>query len=77
MAVKKNSKTTTTNTVTTKTTVSWMSFGWVILLIGGLAHMLPEQMGPIVKLAVWGMSVQTVVGILSVILALYFLLGEE
>jgi hypothetical protein len=55
----------------------WTTLGWVLLLIGGLVHMLPVQMAPIASLALWGISLQTVVGILSVILALYFLLGED
>lgn len=51
--------------------------GWVLLLVGGLAHMLPAQMAPILNYAAWGISVQMVVGILSVIVALNFLLGDE
>lgn len=54
----------------------WMSVGWVLLLVGGLAHMLPEQMAPVLKYAVYGVSVQMAVGTLSVIVALYYLLGE-
>lgn len=54
----------------------WVTMGWVFLLIGGLAHMLPAQMAPLLKLAVAGVNLQTAVGVLSVIVALYFLLGE-
>jgi hypothetical protein len=54
----------------------WMTAGWVLLLIGGLAHMMPTQMAPILHWALWGVTLQTVVGALSVILALYFLLEE-
>jgi hypothetical protein len=54
----------------------WQSAGWALLLVGGLAHMLPEQMAPILGLAGYGVTVQMVVGTLSVIAALYFLLGE-
>ena len=54
----------------------WMSVGWVLLLVGGLAHMLPEQMMPVLKYAIYGVSVQMAVGVLSVIVALYYLLGE-
>jgi hypothetical protein len=50
--------------------------GWTLLLIGGLAHMLPEQMAPVLKWALWGVSLQTAVGALSVVLALYFLLED-
>jgi hypothetical protein len=50
--------------------------GWTLLLVGGLAHMLPEQMSPVLKMALWGITLQTVVGALSVVLALYFLLED-
>ena len=55
----------------------WTSVGWVLLLLGGLAHMLPEQMAPVLKWSLWGVSVQLAVGVVSVILALNFLLDEE
>jgi len=51
--------------------------GWSLLLIGGLAHMLPAQMEPLLKFSKWGISVQMLVGMLSVIIALNFLLGDE
>jgi len=54
----------------------WITVGWVLLLIGGLAHMMPAQMAPILHWALWGVTLQTVIGALSVILALYFLLEE-
>ncbi|TSC86074.1 MAG: hypothetical protein G01um101416_724 [Microgenomates group bacterium Gr01-1014_16] len=54
----------------------WMSVGWTLLLIGGLAHMLPQQMEPLLKWAVYGITLQTAVGVLSVVIALYYLLGE-
>ena len=54
----------------------WVTVGWVLLLVGGLAHMLPEQMAPVLKYAMYGVTAQMVVGVLSVILALYYLLGE-
>ncbi|KKU64210.1 MAG: hypothetical protein UX87_C0009G0034 [Candidatus Amesbacteria bacterium GW2011_GWA1_47_16] len=55
----------------------WMSLGWSLLLLGGLAHMLPGQMEPLLKWSFYGISVQMVVGVLSVVIALYYLLGEE
>lgn len=51
--------------------------GWSLLLIGGLAHMLPAQMEPLLKFSKWGISVQMLIGMLSVIIALNFLLGDE
>jgi len=54
----------------------WASLGWALLLVGGLAHMLPEQMAPLLKYSMYGVSLQMAVGALSVIMALYFLLGE-
>lgn len=54
----------------------WVSVGWTLLLVGGLAHMLPQQMEPLLKWAVYGVTVQTAVGVLSVVIALYYLLGE-
>jgi len=55
----------------------WAVVGWVLLLMGGLAHMLPVQMEPLIHWGMYGVTVQMVVGIASVIMALYFLLGEE
>lgn len=54
----------------------WLTVGWTLLLVGGLAHMLPEQMAPVMKFALYGVTAQMVVGVLSVIVALYYLLGE-
>jgi hypothetical protein len=54
----------------------WMTASWMILLIGGLSHMMPTQMAPILNYAVYGVTVQMVVGILSVVAALYYLLEE-
>ena len=54
----------------------WLTLGWILLLLGGLAHMLPEQMMPLLKYAMYGVTVQMVVGALSVIVALYYLMGE-
>ena len=60
----------------TKKAERWVSVGWTLLLIGGLAHMLPAQMEPLLKWAVYGVSLQMAVGVLSVVIALYYLLGE-
>lgn len=54
----------------------WVSMGWMLLLVGGLAHMLPEQMAPVLNYAVFSVSVQMAIGALSVVIALYYLLGE-
>jgi hypothetical protein len=55
----------------------WAQAGWGLLLLGGLAHMLPTQMAPLLRWSLYGISVQMVVGVLSVVVALYFLLGNE
>lgn len=78
MVVKKNQKIEEVKVEEKKSKPSekWMSVGWVLLLVGGLAHMLPEQMMPVLKYSMYGVSVQMAVGVLSVIVALYYLLGE-
>ncbi len=60
-----------------KKTDKWVNLGWSLLLLGGLAHMLPGQMAPLLKWSLWGVTLQMAVGVLSVIVALYYLLGEE
>ena len=54
----------------------WATVGWALLLLGGLAHMLPAQMAPLLQWSVYGVSLQMAVGVVSVVLALYYLLGE-
>ncbi len=61
---------------TEKKMSKWAGAGWVLLLLGGLAHMLPEQMSPLMKWSLFGISIQLAVGVVSVILALNFLLEE-
>ena len=55
----------------------WATAGWALLLVGGLAHMLPTQMASLLAWSAYGVSVQMVVGVLSTVTALYFLLGNE
>lgn len=55
----------------------WANVGWGLLLLGGLAHMLPTQMAPLLRWSLYGVSLQMVVGVVSVVLALYYLLGNE
>ena len=78
MAVKKASKSTTVSMPAPKPKGElWATVGWALLLLGGLAHMLPEQMAPLLKWSMYGVSLQMVVGVVSVVLALYYLLGER
>lgn len=77
VAIKKNSITQTGSKPKLPKANKLPTLAWSFLLVGGLAQMLPVQMAPIMKLSVWGISLQTTLGVLSVILALYFLLGED
>lgn len=54
----------------------WVVAGWALLLFSGMGHMLPEQMGPLLNWSFWGVSLQMVVGVVSVIFALNFLLED-
>lgn len=51
-------------------------FARLLLLIGGLGHVLPGLLAPILSIGVGIITVQFVVGILSVILALYFIIKK-
>lgn len=55
----------------------WMTAGWVLLLLGGMAHMLPVQMEPLFRWGMYGVTLQMAVGVLSIFVALYYLLGNE
>ena len=66
-----------TQAMGTKTEGRWATLGWAVLLFGGLAHMLPTQMAPLLRWSLYGVTVQAAVGVISVVLALYFLLGNE
>lgn len=46
----------------------------LLLLVAGLGHLVPGVLAPILTIGVGQITVQTVVGGLSVILALYFLI---
>lgn len=73
MAVKKTEKPSVAKAMEGK----WATVGWGVLLVGGLGHMLPVQMAPLLGWSLWGVSAQMAVGVLSVVMALYFLLGNE
>lgn len=60
-----------------KTDEKWLTVGWALLLVGGLAHMLPAQMAPLLRWSQYGVTVQMAIGVVSVVVALYFLLGNE
>ena len=76
MATKKTTKTTEVSKSMLGGKDTWTTVGWAFLLLGGLAHMLPSQMAPLLAWSLYSVTVQMVVGVVSVILALYFLLGE-
>lgn len=54
----------------------WATVGWSLLLLGGLAHMLPSQMQPLLSWSLYGVTIQMAIGVVSVVLSLYYLLGE-
>lgn len=76
MASTKKTSTVTNHLTKVMSGDKWSTIGWSLLLLGGLAHMLPAQMAPLLSWSLYGVSVQMAVGVVSVILALYFLLGE-
>jgi len=51
-------------------------FARLLLLVGGLGHLIPGVLTPILTLGVGQITVQLVVGALSVILALYFIVKK-
>lgn len=53
------------------------TFGAILLLVGGLVHTMPGVLLPIVQGAAVGfITLQLVIGVLSVVIALYILLGR-
>lgn len=77
MATKKSSKSSTLVMPAPKPKGElWATMGWALLLLGGLAHMLPAQMSPLLGWSVYGVTLQMGIGVASVVLALYYLLGE-
>lgn len=51
-------------------------FARLLLLIAGLGHLIPGVLAPILTMGAGPITVQFVVGALSVILALYFLIKK-
>jgi hypothetical protein len=72
MAVKKVSS----EEPVTKRENKWVTVGWGLLLFAGMGHMLPEQMAPLLRWSLWGVSFQMAVGVVAVIIALNFLLED-
>ncbi len=48
----------------------------LLLLVGGLGHLIPGILAPILTMGVGQITVQFVVGILSVVLALYLIVKK-
>ena len=48
----------------------------LLLLVGGLGHLLPGMLAPLLSMGVGQITLQLVIGALSVILALYFLIKK-
>ena len=51
-------------------------FARLLLLVAGLGHLLPGVFAPILTVGVGLVTVQFVVGVLSVVLALYFIIKK-
>lgn len=51
-------------------------FARLLLLVAGLGHLIPGVLAPILTIGVGTITVQFVVGALSVILALYFIIKK-
>lgn len=55
----------------------WLvTVGWYTLLLAGLGHMFPTQMGPLLNWKL-GVTVQFAIGVVGLVVALYYLLGNE
>ena len=48
----------------------------LLLLVGGLGHLVPGILAPVLSIGVGQITVQVVVGALSVILALYLIIKK-
>ncbi len=55
----------------------WGNVSWVLLLIGGLAHVMPARMMPLLNFQILGVSLQLIIGVASVIVAIYCLLCDK
>lgn len=54
------------------------TLGALLLLVGGLVHVMPGVLEPLVQAASVGViSLQLIIGVLSVAIALYILLGRS
>ena len=51
-------------------------FARLLLLVAGLGHLIPGFLAPILTIGVGAITVQLVIGALSVILALYFIVKK-
>lgn len=48
----------------------------LLLLVGGLGHLIPGMLAPVLSMGVGPVTVQMVVGVLSVIMALYLMVKK-
>lgn len=53
-----------------------MVFALVLLLVGGLGHLIPGILAPLLTIGVGMITVQKLVGLLSVVLALYLFIKK-
>lgn len=55
----------------------WLYLGLTLLLVGGLVHLLPETLTPIVEIGFGIFTLQRLVGLLSVIIAIFLLMKKD
>lgn len=73
----KTSESINSDPVASRAETKWASLGWLLLFVGGMAHMLIQQMGPVLNWGLFGVKLEFVLGVVSVFIAMYFLLGSE
>lgn len=53
------------------------AFGLIVVAIGGLAHLVPSMLAPVTSISFGGFTVQQVVGLVTVVVALMLLADKR